>query len=219
MKKRIVLCADDYGQAPAISQGIIALIKAKRLSATSCMVTSLDWAEQASWLAPFQAQIDIGLHFNLTEGTALSQGYIAAHGNSFYPLPRLLCQAFLRRLDKAAIAAECHAQIDQFAKTLGFLPHFIDGHQHVHQFPVIREAFMQVYAERLSKQNTYVRWVQETASVNPLKKMIIDATGTRALKRLLEQHQIPHNHSFAGIYSFSPSTYLCTAISTFFAGD
>ena len=204
MKKRIVLCADDYGQAPEISQAIIHLLQANRLSAVSCMVNTPYWFQHAQWLNEYCSSANIGLHFNLTHGNPLSQTYRDVQGEMFLSLPHLMRSAFFRRLSLTAIAAECHAQIDSFQQAMGFLPHFIDGHQHVHQFPVIREAVVQVYQQRL--KNAYIRLVNHSLNMNAilnLKKMIIYATGTRALKRLLASHHIPHNSSFAGIYSFS----------------
>lgn len=204
MKKRIVLCADDYGQAPEISQGIINLLVQNRLSATSCMVNTRYWAEHASWLIPFQQKIDIGLHFNLTEGRALSKEYARAHGECFLPLPQLLRSAFLRKIMRTAIEAECHAQIDAFQAALGCVPDFIDGHQHVHQFPVIRDALIHVHQQRLPL--SYIRLVKEKLRVTDVfkdfKKVVIYATGTQALERLLIQNNIPHNSLFAGIYAF-----------------
>jgi len=219
MNKRIVLCADDYGQAPTVSQGIINLIQQGRLSATSCMVNTTYWAEHAKWLAPFRQQIDIGLHFNLTEGKALSQGYARAHGSELQPLSRLLCNAFLRKLDRVAIEAECHAQIDRFSEATGILPSYIDGHQHIHQFPIIREAVIHVYAKRLRLQNAYVRLVNGKLKikdfVNDYKKIIIYATGVKALKLRLEQHNIPYNQSFAGIYAFARASEYSTLFPQF----
>ncbi|MBV9575961.1 MAG: ChbG/HpnK family deacetylase [Gammaproteobacteria bacterium] len=206
MKKRIVLCADDYGQAPSISQGIIQLLQKNRLSAASCMVNTAYWAEHASWLRPFINQVDIGLHVNLTEGQALSSAWIECYGKNLLPLRHLLGRAVFHRLDKAVIAAECHAQIDHFVERLGILPTFMDGHQHAHQFPVIRQAFIQVYEERLKPKSAYVRLAKESIKLSDkdkVKKAIICATGARAFQRLLNQHNITYNHSFAGIYAFS----------------
>lgn len=207
MKKSIVLCADDYGQAPAISQGIIDLIQSGRLSATSCMVNASFWPEHSQWLVPHQAQVDIGLHFNLTEGKAVSKAYIATYGESLFSLSSLMRRACLHQLDGTAIEAECHAQIDQFEQAMGRLPNFIDGHQHVHQFPVIRTALLKVYEQRLRGQNAYIRLVNEkikiTGVIQDFKKIIIHALGTKALKQLLDTHKIPYNQTFAGIYSFS----------------
>lgn len=96
MKKRIVLCADDYGQAPAISQGILNLLDKKRLSATSCIVNSPYWEAHSQWLTQFIQQADIGLHLNLTEGKPLSAEYNQHYGTDFQPLSRLLCRAMPR---------------------------------------------------------------------------------------------------------------------------
>lgn len=211
MTKRIVLCADDYGQALEISQGIITLIKANRLSATTCLVNSPQWPEHAKWLIPFQDQIDIGLHVNLTEGRACSPLYLETYGECFFPLSTLMRKAFCLNLAPSAIVAECHAQLDRFVKAMGFLPRFLDGHQHIQQFPVIRDALLCVYQERLQQTNAYMRVSHEKIHWRSFfddvggacKKMVIYASGARAFQQCLAKHHIPHNHSFAGIYSFT----------------
>lgn len=200
MKKRIVLCADDYGQALEISQGIIQLIQQKRLSATTCMVNQAGWEQQALSLKAFRGQIDIGLHFNLTSGVALSNPYKTTHGEPFFPLSRLLWRSFLYQLQQSAIEAELHAQIDQFQAGMGFLPEFIDGHQHVHQFPIIRNALIKVHQQRVPQ--AYIRYLGGAVEIHDFKQMIIYATGTKALMRLLIKYKIPHNSSFSGIYDF-----------------
>lgn len=207
MTKRIVLCADDYGQAPAISQAIRNLIQWGRLSATSCMVNSPFWTEHAAWLAPYENKVDIGLHFNLTQGKALSQPFVTAYGEDLTSLPRLLSRALLRNLDRDILEAECHAQIDAFVSAIGFLPRFIDGHQHVHQFPIIREALIKVYQQRLDPKKSYIRLVDENIKwrdiIQDFKKIIIYFSGTKRFKRLLDENKIKYNQTFAGIYAFS----------------
>lgn len=194
--KRIILCADDYGQNPAISQAIIDLLEKKRLSATSCMTTSADWLEYAPALEPFKNQADIGLHFNVTEHTPLAR-----------PVSQLIILSQLRLLRKKTLVAELNAQLDLFAQGTGRLPDFVDGHQHVHQFPVIRDALLEVYEERLRENNSYIRctynpnrrWKQPGS----MKEWIIDCAGARSFKRLLVERNIPHNDSFSGIYDLT----------------
>lgn len=201
--KSIVLCADDYGQAPAISDGILALLLKKRLSAVSCLVTTPFWQGAASALMEASG-FDIGLHFNLTEGTALSTAYTATYGASFFPLSTLLRRAFLRQLDPQVIAAEFEAQLDAFQAATGVVPHFIDGHQHVHQFPIIRSAVLAVYKQRLGAKNVYVRLAKPAIrSINDFKQLIILLSGGLAFRRLLNRSSIPHNSSFSGSYSFT----------------
>lgn len=203
MKKRIVLCADDYGQAPAISQGIVNLMRYGRLSATSCMVTADDWLHQSKFLISLKL-LSIGLHFNLTHGKPLSKAFINEYGENFSTLPALLGRALGRRLKKDVIAAEFEAQIDRFIEGLGGLPDFVDGHQHIHQFPVIRDAFIDVYKRRLESESVSVRLINERFKpsdlFNNFKKLIILASGKGAFKKLLLQNHIPHNETFGGIY-------------------
>lgn len=210
--KSITLCADDYGQNTAISQAIIALLQEKKLSATSCMTTAPQWLVQAIWLTPVKGQVDIGVHFNLTQGQPLSSLFIAAQGSSFPSLLTLLRRSYLRQLDKTAILAELHAQLDQFIAGVGRMPDFIDGHQHVHQFPVIRDLFLKLYEERLRQHGCYVRCVNDPLAwlrINEeayIKRSVIQLCGARVFKQQLVQAKIPHNCSFSGIYDFAHAT-------------
>lgn len=171
------------------------------------MVNSDYWAEHAKWLLPYRQQVDIGLHFNLTEGRALSKEYQSRHGDHFQALGQVLRRAFTRSLSQSAIEAELHAQIDCFQEAMGKAPRFVDGHQHVHQFPVVRTALMKVYEQRLRSQHAYIRLVNEplkpTDFIYSFKKIIIHISGSWSLARLLQKRNIPHNLSFTGIYSFS----------------
>lgn len=210
MTKRIVLCADDFGQAPAVSGGILSLIQAGRLSATTCLVTSPYWPLHAGWLMPHLARIDLGLHFNLTHGEPVSPSFQATYGPKFPTVSTLLKRAFLRRLNYSVIESECHAQLDRFVSVMGFLPNFIDGHQYVHQFPVIRDAVLAVYEQRLRPHRAYVRLAREKLGFLDLfrdyKRVVINASGAGAMNALLNQQHIPHNDSFSGIYTFSRAT-------------
>lgn len=204
MTKGIVLCADDYGQAPSISEAIFELAKQRRLSAISCLVNTIYWPVHAGWLVSFEGQIDIGLHFNLTEGKAL------ATGEPLVPLQSLLKLAQRRKLDRAWIKAELNAQLDMFIDIMGFIPDFIDGHQHVHQFPVIRDVFIEVYKERFPNKKPYIRTISVHFSLSNIrhnfKSLIILLSGAHRFKKRLRQQALPHNLSFSGIYPFDDKT-------------
>lgn len=206
--KHIVLCADDYGYNPAVSKAIIQLIQMQRLSATSCMTNSTHWPEHAAWLQPYHKKIDIGLHLNFTDGKPLSDEY-AAHCQQQLPrLAPLIARSFLHRSNKSAIAAELQQQLDRFIEYMGKAPDFIDGHQHIHQLPVFRDALITLYQRNPSLQNTYIRLPSNgllscfTPKRHWLKSAIITATGSEALRRQLQKHRIAYNRSFSGIYNF-----------------
>lgn len=207
--KHIILCADDYGQNSSISQAIIDLIQKNRISATSCMTNYDYWKIHAKWLVPFSKYVDIGLHINLTEGRPLTESY----GSDFSSLSNMLFKAYLRKLDKALIAIEIEAQLDEFVAKIGRLPNFIDGHQHVHQFPMIRDIIFDIYEKRLRESNCYIRSVYNPktfwrfGSNGYFKSQIIQLSGALPFKRVLVKRNIPHNVSFEGFYDFSSPDY------------
>jgi predicted glycoside hydrolase/deacetylase ChbG (UPF0249 family) len=205
--KRIILCADDYGQNNAISQAIIELLEKNRLSATSCLTTYDTWETQAKKLYSFKKQIDIGLHFNLTQGKPLSKEMLEENG--FYSHRVLLLKAYSGQLNKKTIRAELNAQIDQFIEGLGQEPDFIDGHQHIHQLPRVRDVLLEVYKERAL--HCYIRSTVDKSVYSSIgtsgyiKRCVIQLMGASSFQFLLEKKQIPHNTSFSGVYAFSDS--------------
>jgi chitin disaccharide deacetylase len=189
--KNIIICADDYGQNHAISAGIIKLVELKRISATSCLVKSVNFAEHANLLKPFIGKIDIGLHFDLTtDGSSLG---------------KLAFKSQLHLLSKQKITEELKQQLELFTHHFGITPNYIDGHQHIHQFPIICNAVIDL-AKQLNPP-VYIRYVHPNYK-NPycVKQLAIAATSDLKFKHKLQQAHITHNKSFAGVYDFSPTT-------------
>lgn len=200
---QLILCADDYGQHVGVSDGICHLLAAKRLSAVSCMTTTSEWPRAAKAIAPYCGNIDIGLHLNLTDPPLLTQASM--------PLQQLIRQSMLGKLTFHCILNEFHAQWDQFVEHINQAPDFIDGHQHTHHLPIIRDALLLLYKQRAKKHRPYIR-IAALNSINItlkrphwIKQSIIHFTGAAALRALLKKQQISHNKAFAGIYDFQPT--------------
>lgn len=201
--KTIVLCADDFGLNAGVSQGILELVRLGRLSAVSCMTNMPDFILHAPELLALKNKVRVGLHFNLTEGTLLT-----ASGTPCFSLNELLIKTHLRVINPSLIADELKLQLAEFVRVMGCVPDFIDGHQHVHQFPVIRRVLLDFYTQQLKSYDVSIRSTSPALSVAEyqLKAKILAMTGGRALNRVLKQASIPHNHYFSGIYDFSPDT-------------
>ena len=101
--KTLALCADDFGQSPAIDAGILHLLAMRRLTAVSCLSTGAAWREDAPRLLQAAGAAQIGLHFNLTEGQPLAPS-LASVWPKFPALGRLIVLAHLGRLPRAALA-------------------------------------------------------------------------------------------------------------------
>jgi len=203
--KHITLCADDYAQNISISEGIVRLAEKGRISATSCMVNSKAWNEAHQALHPIQSTTYIGLHFNLTHGDALSPSWKKNYGAQLPGMASLLKQSCLRRLNPEVIAAEILAQLDAYTQAMNAYPDFIDGHQHIHQLPVIREALFAVYADLppgIFIRKTCNGWLYLLSEDGFPKRQLIALLGGIAFQKRLTHWALPTNSSFSGIYNF-----------------
>jgi predicted glycoside hydrolase/deacetylase ChbG (UPF0249 family) len=196
--KQIILCADDFGQSAAISSGVLQLVEAGRLSAVSCMTEADAWEEWSGRLAPQSAAIDIGLHFNLTHTSAL-QSWNAR------PLNSILIDSVCGRLDRRALAATLHAQLDRFETAIGKAPDFIDGHQHVHMLPGIRSVLLAEIGRRYSNRKPYLRNVNPRLMHGPapLKTILLKTLNT-GFAVAARRAGIACTRGFGGIYSLRP---------------
>lgn len=194
---RIILCADDFGYTPSVSKGILNLVEKKRLSAVSCLTNFPDWQMSAHRLASYRNQIDIGLHFNLTEGISLSEN------KKFPSLMQLMLTSHLRLVKRKWIYHELKRQYQRFVDIIGFAPDFIDGHQHIQHLPVIREVLLEFYQKQLGNHRPYLRVVNTNNSDK--KSRVIGMTGASKFKKIVEAKKLPHPATFAGIYDFKNS--------------
>ena len=200
----IVLCADDYGIAPGVSRAICDLLERERLSATSCMVVSPDFVAQGALLIPYIGRADIGLHLTLTHNRSLNG---------------LMLAAFTRKLDKREVSAEVEGQIARFTQVMGRAPDFIDGHQHVHLLPGVREA---VVAAAM-RVGAYLRLTDEPLSailrggISPGKAAFLSLL-SRPLARRAKRLGIAHNSGFRGVRSFAESGSFRTLFARMIAG-
>ncbi len=208
--KRVTICADDFAYSQSISASIVDLITQGRINATSCMTNMPCWKEDAQLLKPLFCKADIGLHFNLTEGEALCVNPFDIHNKSFSSLAKVMADTLLHRISRHTIEAELNAQLDAFIEMTGCMPDFIDGHQHIHQLPVVRDALINVYRQRFSGHLCYIRVVsplisatRQLLSKQRLKEFVIKVTGSWRMQTITKKRGIPCNSSFAGVYDFA----------------
>lgn len=219
--KKIILCADDFAQSEAVSSGIVSLAVQHRINAISCLVNMPCWSEMHEELQPIKSSVFIGLHVNLTFGQALSAAWRQQYGDHFLGLGHLIQQAYSRRLELSIVIAEIRAQMAVFTQDMHIYPDFIDGHQHIQQLPVIRDALLTIYQEHHNKvhdhpnsdnehhdsfpcflRKTYNGW-QDFLAVNDFpKRQILAMLGGRTWQRKLLNHKVSTNNSFEGLYQF-----------------
>ncbi|MCC7167127.1 MAG: ChbG/HpnK family deacetylase [Rhodospirillales bacterium] len=201
----IRLIADDYALAPGVSLAIIELAEMGRLSGTGAMTISPFWVEHADWIRPLADRVAIGLHFTLTDRPPLGPMPTLAPQGRLPGLNALLLRSHLGRIDASEIAAELARQIDAFERALGRSPAFLDGHQHVHVLPGVREPVLAALRGRLKGA-----WLRDVTLAPrallqgpaPTKAALIAALGL-GLAWAAHAHNIPMNRGFRGIHDFS----------------
>lgn len=208
----VLLCADDYGLAPGVNTAIRDLIAAGRLTATSAMTLCPYWAEGAEPLkAVAEGRADVGLHFTLTDQTPLGPMPRLAPNGRLPSLPTLMkithtASPAERTAIRREVRDELARQLDAFAEAWGGAPAYIDGHQHVHQLPIVRGVVVEALEHRLP--GAYLRLCREPVGsvlrrgVSVAKTLIIGRLG-RGLARLAHRRGIPANDHFRGVYDFA----------------
>lgn len=205
----LLLCADDYGLAPGVNAAIRDLIAQGRLTATSVMSLCQHWREGAAALRELKDKADVGLHFTLTDQPPLGAMPTLAPDGRLPPLGRLMGWAYRGKLNTVAARAEIRdelsRQIAAFTDDWGAPPDYIDGHQHIHQLPGVRDAVVEALA---TMPGAYVRLCGEPVAavlrrgVAVPKTLLIGGLGG-GLRRMVRTRGIPANDRFAGVYDFA----------------
>lgn len=146
----LVVTGDDFGYCPRRNQGIVDCFLAGGVSNVSLLVNA-SAAKEAADLAK-RHNIPIGLHANLSEGVpvcqSLQQASTLTNQRGFFHGKMGFRQALERgQLSMKQVELELRAQVRLFRELTGHLPHHMDGHQHVHVLPEVREVFAQVLSD------------------------------------------------------------------------
>lgn len=197
--RQISICADDFGMAPAVDEAILKLAQARRLTGTSCLVDGDSFVQNAPALR--QSTLQKGLHLNFTE-------FASQAGVYAMPLKQVIIRSLLHRLDSQKVKDSVARQLDRFEEVMGQGPDYIDGHQHVHQLPMIREALLAEMERRYAASMPWLRYTgaQRLATgfafKDRFKAQIIAGLGSRDLLRLARAKGATLNSSFTGVYDF-----------------
>ncbi|MEO0318130.1 MAG: hypothetical protein RL404_1807 [Pseudomonadota bacterium] len=202
VQRRLSLCADDFGQSAAINAGVLSLLASGRLQATSVLSEGPVWAEGAArlkaLLSSTNPQADVGLHLNLThpfEGAILAR-----------PLPHWLLSCTLRLASKHEVRDSFLRQVEAFVRHYDRLPDYLDGHQHVHAFPVVRDAVMEIIDQCWQGQTVrpWLRVPERLTGDDAAFKAFVLRASTRGFGALAESHGLRTTPAFGGLYSLQP---------------
>jgi predicted glycoside hydrolase/deacetylase ChbG (UPF0249 family) len=192
--KVIIINADDIGMHAAIDDATVLLAEMKRVSSASVMSLGAPGKDVITELS--RLNVDLGLHLDFT----------SVFANRRYDADRsvrsLIMDTWSRRMDVTQVQHIVNDQLQRFEMITGRAPTFIDGHQHVHQFPVIRDGLIQALAIRHPRQKFFIRNTGP-ATWRGFKAWLIGALGTPGLLGLAARAGHASNVDFCGVYDFS----------------
>lgn len=191
--KKVIINADDFGESAAVDAAIINLAQRRIIHSTSALVLSPHWPVSANQLK--NLNIQVGLHLDFTSRFTVEFG-------CQYHLPALILAAYCRLLNFKKIENAIELQWARFIEAYGKAPDFIDGHQHVHQLPVVRDALFAVIRKKAWGQEAG-QWLRVCQPVHwrGLKAGLISSLGAQTTRNLAMQARIRTNSDFAGVYN------------------
>ena len=202
---KISICADDIGQDIEITDASLNLFDQQRLNKISILIQGPAARQRVHEISLAREKgLEVGLHFNLT---------LRFNDTDFcMPLNQLIILSQLRLLPSIKINQQIEIQLKLFEDTFQFKPDFIDGHQHVHQFPQIREELIRVIKEFNFNDPNF--WIRST--ILPINKKdipekfkcnLLNILGGYQFIQMLNNANIQFNKGFLGVYNFNaPNT-------------
>ncbi len=210
--RKLTLCADDYGISEGVNRAIRDLIAQGRLNATSVMVVTPAFTrDEIAALKTLRQRVvsedgrrcALGLHVTLTAPfRPLTLHFRPLSGEQFLSLNATLARAMLRRFDVEIVRAEILAQLTAFIEAFGTPPDFVDGHQHVQIFPVLRDAFIDAVKEKAP--DAWVRQCGAPQGAAPvgLKARLLDHL-SKGFRAKAAKAGLTFNPAFSGAYDFT----------------
>lgn len=183
--KQITINVDDLGLSASVNEAVVQLAHLQRIQSASLM--SLGHVSAADMAALHAADCDIGLHFDLTALAKQSS------------LKTIVMRSWLRQWDVDKLQELVARQLDAFEDQVGLAPVFVDGHQHVHQFPQVRECLL---AEVLRRYGNQVYWRNTLPLVTDVKSQVIYLLGGPTTAQLAHSQGMTMNGFFGGVYGF-----------------
>jgi hypothetical protein len=172
-----------------VSRGIVALARRQRVSATSAMVLSPRWREDAAALRELRGTLDVGLHLDWTSRFALQAGHGLSLGAA------LLLGATLGFAPPGAVMARqpTPEQHQRPTTSTASARAAVDG---------IRQALVALVAQRYGPAAPYLRVSRPQRGLSDVKSQVIAAMGARGLQRLARGAGLGCASLLGGVYDF-----------------
>ena len=145
---KVLINADDYGWTESCSKAIMKAFNDQLIYSTTIMSVGAYFDEAVRIIQNSDSRQRVGIHFDLTEGTPLTEGikndpFFCEHGSFHMHINRRIP---LTPQQKNHAYEELCAQAQRFKDT-GLRFHHADSHHHIHTAPFLIPVFQKVFEE------------------------------------------------------------------------
>ncbi|XP_065666002.1 carbohydrate deacetylase isoform X2 [Hydra vulgaris] len=201
---KIRITADDFGYCKRRNLGILETIDNGSVNSVSILMNGSD-------VIKLNKDVQKGLHVNLTEGDSTSEkstvSTLLGPDQLFlgkFGFREKLCNG---EISKSELRIEIESQIKAFINKYLHIPTHVDGHQHVHVLPLVRDLFAELL-QKYSIKETRVpyeigiidcKWIEEPR-LQFYKKVCEDALSA---KNVFNDYGLSFSDYFIGLTTMS----------------
>lgn len=215
----LIINADDFGLCSGVNRAVVEAHAQGVLSSASLMV-NMEGFDEAVRLGKLQPGLDLGIHVTLAAGRPLCSPRnvpsLVDEEGRFLRRSVLLSRILRRQIELADLEREIHAQVDKFVAS-GLRAAHINGDQHVHIFPGVRDIIVKVAsdlgvavripAEKIFWRGKDIRALPAGATKLPMKISLKFLS--RSLRQICQAHQLHTNDDFISLFGFFPRRPPC----------
>lgn len=201
--KKLIIHADDYGMNQQVSDSILELYQKGYLTSASIMTNF----EAFDYSVDLQRNsgLDLGLHLNLLDGNPVSSktaksGLVDKEGRFLRSPYRLYQIIKMGCVTEVQLEYEIRAQIEK-ALDSGIMLSHLDGHEHVHMFPVVNNLVIKLAKEYAIKavripEDSFKIW---EVPIN--RKFVISSLSyyARKMRKVLARENVLTTDCFTGV--------------------
>ncbi|MBQ4122545.1 ChbG/HpnK family deacetylase [bacterium] len=198
--KKVIINADDFGYSNSTNEAIMLGHKEGIITSASLIVNMDGFDHAINQIFPQTKTLDLGFHFNITEGMCLSNSPLLCDKNGHFN--NGFISALIKSTDKKfinAVEVEFRLQIEKILKSIN-ISH-IDSHRHIHAIPPIFNLIVKLAKEYNIK---FIRTQKEVPYIVPSKtldmKFYANILKSIVLNSLSNINKYPYtNDKFIGI--------------------
>lgn len=201
--KKLIINADDFGQTPGITKGILECFKNGVVRSTTVITNYPDFDDTLQIIKK-NPKLSYGFHLNLVDGKALSGvSSLTDENGNFFSLGKLFIRLSLFMIKKSDLEKEINMQLSKLTGNGVKVTH-ADGHRHTHIFPFVINSYLKILKKhnvnkiRLPEEKLFLNIEGEKLNPTYVTKLLVSIC-SKYSKIIIRKNKFKTNSYFLGM--------------------